>query len=212
MQTGCRRINTLPAAPRASQGIREFAKHAGAEHGAVSEEQVEAWLAGEPDASLPPILQEHERRPKRHHNTRPGAAEEGAFADAATAAPGGRRQLAAQPKRQQGLALERAGDKMDPEVERGSGSDSWQVHGHHSSSGGGGSSRPDEGSSKEGDEPVLNLFAFPGMDNFGGVSVCLVNAIDGRAVGRQAACMMMDRAHLVPAHGARIWTEAVTPS
>ena len=39
-------------------GIREYARRAGAAFGAVTEREVEAWLAGAGDAQLPPVLRE----------------------------------------------------------------------------------------------------------------------------------------------------------
>ncbi|PRW20464.1 Molybdenum cofactor sulfurase [Chlorella sorokiniana] len=188
-------------------GIREYAKLAGAEHGAVSEAEVEAWLAGEPGASLPPILQEDGKagHPKRHHSKRPRL--EAAAADAAAAAaPGGRRQLAAQPAGQQGLALalEELGDPLDLEQASGTG----RQHGrkHHSGSGGGGSGgssgEPGEGGDKPGEAPVLNLFAFPGMDNFGGVMYPLrwVRAVQAKSTRRQRWKVLLDAAAFVPSH------------
>lgn len=138
----------------------------------MSKAQVEAWLAGEQGAHLPPILQEgHGGHPKRHHSKHPEAAA-AAAADSAAAVPGGRRQLAAQPAGQQALAL--AIEELEEGQEREQHSNGGSRHGsrYARSSSGSSGDRPEQGGGdgKEAEEPVLNLFAFPGMDNFGGVS------------------------------------------
>ena len=159
--------------PLILQGIREFAKRAGAEQGAVTEKQVEAWLAGEKDAQLPPILRGPSEREhsKRHHGKQLEAPAEGAQAagGAQAALAGGRRQLAAPPAGVQpglvGLVLGSGQDGVEGSGDR---------HGRSGGSAGGGSGSFDiqleeGGSGKEGDEPELSLFAFPAMDNYGGV-------------------------------------------
>lgn len=157
--------------PLTLQGIREFAKRAGAEQGAVTEEQVEAWLAGEKDAQLPPILRGRPselKASRRHHGKQLEAPTDRAQAagGAHAALAGGRRQLAAQPAGlQPGLVLGSGQDGVGGSGDRHGGSGG-------SAGGGGGSAGiqlAEGGSGKERDEPELSLFAFPAMDNYGGV-------------------------------------------
>ena len=119
-------------------GIREYARRAGAQFGAVTEAEVEAWLAGgagpclADQPELPAILQD-------------GPQPEGPQLGAAA---GGRRQLAARAQPQAALSL--AGAFGGEE----SGGDAAEAEGLQ------------RGSK---DELTFNLFAFPALDNFGGV-------------------------------------------
>lgn len=135
-------------------GIREYARAHNASFGVVTEEDVEAWLAGghAPDGrsrrdGLPPILQEADR-----------PAQEPADAGGPLKVAGGstvRRKLLAQPA----AAGEAVGSlRLEAEAEEELESRSGRHHQRHG---------------YDDDQPTYSLFAFPAYDNFAGVSACL---------------------------------------
>ncbi len=133
-------------------GIREYARAHNASFGVVTEEDVEAWLAGghAPDGrsrrdGLPPILQEAGE---------PG--QEPADAEAPPQLAGGttvRRKLLAQP-----AAAGMAVGTLRLEAQAEQGLELRSGHRHRT---------------RDDDQPTYSLFAFPAYDNFAGVSACL---------------------------------------
>lgn len=183
-------------------GIREYARAHNASFGAVTEEDVEAWLAGghRRDDGLPPVLQEAGK-----------PAEGTADAGAGPQLGGGssaRRELRAQP-----AAAGTAGVALRPEAQAEPGYEAHRGRRHPA---------------HDGDQPTYSLFAFPAYDNFAGASACLFEwslqdraamcqaavchqwAVADGAMASQRMCNRLSQAALLPATSGRHACAGVT--
>ncbi|KAL4427707.1 hypothetical protein ABPG75_001796 [Micractinium tetrahymenae] len=171
-------------------GIREYARVHNASFGAVTEEDVEAWIAGSSVAGkhsgrggLPGILQEAEE-PEQEPQQAAGWDQ---LAGSSTA----RRQLRTQPAASGATAVSlRPGEAAQLGLEAGRGSSHHQEAKH--------AGHP----AHDNDEPTYSLFAFPAYDNYAGLMYPLhwVKAIQAKSTRRHRWKVLIDAAAFLPTH------------